>query len=75
MSLISPNNNVERSKIQRLKDEAMLDLRSLGFDYKSPIYNYSLKEAGNYVTIVEVQIQGLITEYKLSTEYGTRSVV
>ena len=53
----------------------MLDLRSLGFDYKSPIYNYSLKEAGNYVTIVEVQIQGLITEYKLSTEYGTRSVV
>jgi hypothetical protein len=39
--------NVERSTIQGLQDEAILDLRSLGFDYKSPIYIYSLKKANN----------------------------
>jgi hypothetical protein len=53
----------------------MLDLRSLGFDYKSSICKCSLKEAGNYVTIVKAQIQGSITEYKSLTEYSTRSVI
>jgi hypothetical protein len=69
-------NNVERSTIQGLQDETMLDLRSLGFDYNFQICNFSSKKAGNYITIVEAQIQGSITtaEYKPLSEY-TRSVV
>ena len=69
-------NIVEMSTIQGLIDEAMLDSRSLGFDCNSQIYKTSSKEAGNYITIVEAQIQGSITatEYKPLSGY-TRSVV
>ena len=54
----------------------MLDLRSLGFDYKSPIYNYIIKggrQLRHYSRGTNTGVDHRI--YKLSTEYGTRSVV